>query len=58
MDLGMNYKASNGNINDFEGTASYFIPHDTDVKKQASGMRIDIAEISDTSGSDASYASK
>ena len=58
MALGMNYKASNGNMNDFEGTSSYFIPQDTVVKKQASGMRIDTAETSHNYSSDASYASE
>jgi hypothetical protein len=43
-----------GKMNDFEATASYLLPHDPVSKKRTAGAKRGVAEISDTSGIEAS----
>ena len=57
MDLVRNDTAPNGKVNGFEATDYYVLPHDPVVKKQVSGTKISMDDISITSGPDASYFS-
>ena len=57
MDI-VRYDAIPGrNMNEFEATASYLIPHDPVPKKQSAGNKIGVAEISNTYGAEASLTS-
>jgi hypothetical protein len=54
MALVRNDTDPDGKMNDFEATASYLLPHDPVSKKRIAGTKRGVAEISDTSGIEAS----
>lgn len=57
MALVRNDTEPTGKMNDFEATASYLLPHDPVSKKRTAGTKRGVAEISDTSGAEASSTS-